>query len=137
MPYCGTAAALAGFGEATDTSALATVRSVLALLLVALSLGLSNFAAAIGIGVTGVDAGTRLRVGLIFGVFEAGMPILGLLLGHSLAHVLGGAARWIGAGLLIATGAYAVLQSHPRPGPGRASAGRWNGPGGCWSLGSR
>jgi putative Mn2+ efflux pump MntP len=84
---------------------------VLALLLVALSLGLSNFAAAIGIGVTGVDAGTRLRVGLIFGVFEAGMPILGLLLGHSLAHALGGAAHWIGAGLLIATGAYAVLQA--------------------------
>jgi putative Mn2+ efflux pump MntP len=53
---------------------------VLALLLVALSLGLSNFAAAIGIGVTGVDAGTRLRVGLIFGISEAGMPILGLLL---------------------------------------------------------
>src|SRR5215467_16084138 len=33
---------------------------VLALLLVALSLGLSNFAAAVGIGVSGVDARTRL-----------------------------------------------------------------------------
>jgi manganese efflux pump family protein len=84
---------------------------VLALLLVALSLGLSNFAAAIGIGVAGVDAGTRLRVGLIFGIFEAGMPILGLLLGHSLAHALGSAAHWIGAALLIATGGYAVLQA--------------------------
>jgi putative Mn2+ efflux pump MntP len=84
---------------------------VLALLLVALSLGLSNFAAAIGIGVTGVDAGTRLRVDLIFGIFEAGMPVLGLLLGHSLAHALGSAAHWIGAALLIATGGYAVLQA--------------------------
>lgn len=84
---------------------------MLALLLVALSLGLSNFAAAIGIGVAGVDAGTRLRVGLIFGAFEAGMPILGLLLGHSLARTLGSAAHWIGGGLLIATGSYAVLQS--------------------------
>jgi manganese efflux pump family protein len=84
---------------------------VLALLLVALSLGLSNFAAAIGIGVTGVDAGTRLRVGLIFGIFEAGMPILGLLLGHSLAQALGSAAHWIGAALLIATGGYTVLQA--------------------------
>ena len=90
---------------------LSNVRGVLALLLVALSLGLSNFAAAIGIGVTGVDAGTRLRVGLIFGIFEAGMPILGLLLGHSLAHALGSAAHWIGAALLIATGGYAVLQA--------------------------
>ena len=94
---------------------------MLALLLVALSLGLSNFAAAIGIGVTGVDAGTRLRVGLVFGIFEAGMPILGLLLGHSLAHALGSAAHWIGAALLIATGwLHAVLQpSAARPGSER------------------
>ena len=39
------------------------------------------------------------------------MPILGLLLGHSLAHTLGNAAHWIGAILLIATGCYAVLQT--------------------------
>ena len=84
---------------------------MLALLLVALSLGLSNFAAAVGIGVAGVDAGTRLRVGLIFGLFEAGMPLLGLLLGHSLAHTLGDAAHWIGAALLIATGIYTVVQA--------------------------
>ena len=84
---------------------------MLALLLVAVSLGLSNFAAAIGIGVAGVDARTRLRVGLIFGVFEAGMPILGLVLGHSLARTLGHAAHWIGAALLIATGLYALVQS--------------------------
>ena len=84
---------------------------MLALLLVALSLGLSNFAAAVGIGVAGVDAGTRLRVGLIFGLFEAGMPLLGLLLGHSLARALGDAAHWIGAALLIATGIYAVVQA--------------------------
>ena len=84
---------------------------MLALLLVAVSLGLSNFAAAIGIGVAGVDAGTRLRVGLIFGIFEAGMPLVGLLLGHSLAYTLGGAAHWIGVALLIATGGYAVLQA--------------------------
>ena len=84
---------------------------MLALLLVAVSLGLSNFAAAIGIGAAGVDARTRLRVGLIFGVFETGMPLLGLLLGRSLAHTLGHAAHWIGAALLIATGCYAVLQA--------------------------
>jgi len=84
---------------------------VLVLLLVAVSLGLSNFAAAIGIGVAGIDARTRLRVGLIFGLFEAGMPILGLLLGHSLAHTLGHAAHRIGAALLVATGLYALIQS--------------------------
>jgi len=84
---------------------------VLALVLVALSLGLSNFAAAIGIGVAGVDARTRVRVGVVFGIFEAGMPILGLALGHALASTLGHAARWVGAGLLIATGAYGLIKA--------------------------
>jgi manganese efflux pump family protein len=84
---------------------------MLALLLVAVSLGLSNFAASIGIGVSGIDARTRLRVGVIFGVFETGMPVLGLLLGRSLASALGHAAHWVGAALLIATGIYAVVQA--------------------------
>jgi putative Mn2+ efflux pump MntP len=84
---------------------------MLAVLLVAVSLGLSNFAAAVGIGVSGVDARARLRIGLIFGLFETGMPIAGLLLGRSLAATLGHAAHWIGAGLLIATGLYAVAQA--------------------------
>ena len=84
---------------------------MLALVLVAVSLGLSNFAAAVGIGVSGIDARTRLRVGVIFGLFETGMPILGLVLGRSLATTVGHAAHWIGAGLLIATGGYAVVQA--------------------------
>jgi manganese efflux pump family protein len=84
---------------------------VLALLLVAVSLGLSDFAGAVGIGVSGVDARTRIRVGVFFGLFETGMPIVGLLLGHSLAGALGHAAHWIGAALLIAVGGYAVIQA--------------------------
>jgi manganese efflux pump family protein len=95
---------------------------MLALLLVAGSLGMSNFAAAIGIGVSGVDARTRLRVGIVFGFFEAGMPMLGLLLGHGLAGTLGHAARWIGATLLIATGLYALIQAFRHHGGNTTSA---------------
>lgn len=106
---------------------------MLALLLVAVSLGLSNFAASVGIGVAGLDGRTRLRVGLVFGAFETGMPIIGLLLGRGLAGALGGAAHWIGAGLLIATGLYALAQARhgagreadaDRADAGRADAGR-------------
>jgi manganese efflux pump family protein len=50
-------------------------------------------------------------VGVIFGAFEAGMPVLGLLLGHGLASVLGQATRWVGAALLIATGVYGLVQN--------------------------
>jgi putative Mn2+ efflux pump MntP len=84
---------------------------VFALVLVAVSLGLSNFAASVGIGVSGIDARARLRVGVIFGLFETGMPIVGLLLGRSLATFLGHAAHWIGAALLVATGGYTVIQA--------------------------
>ena len=66
---------------------------MVAVALVAVSLGLSNFAASVGIGVAGIDARTRLRVGVTFGLFETGMPILGLLLGHGLATALGRAAH--------------------------------------------
>lgn len=84
---------------------------MLALLLVAASVGMSNFAAAVAIGVSGVDARTRLRVGLVFGVFESGMPVLGLLLGAQVAGDLGHAARWVGASLLIAVGTYAIVNA--------------------------
>ncbi|MBO0814937.1 MAG: manganese efflux pump [Actinobacteria bacterium] len=55
---------------------------------------------------------------MIFGLFETGMPILGLLLGHGLAHTLGHAAHWIGAALLIATGVYALIQAARTRSPG-------------------
>ncbi len=96
---------------------------MLALLLVALSVGMSNFAAAIAIGVSGVDARTRLRVGVVFGAFETGMPVVGLVLGEQVAGPLGHAARWVGAGLLIAVGGYALL-SAARGQPGQAAGNR-------------
>lgn len=84
---------------------------MLALLLVAAAVGLSNFAAAIAIGVAGVDARTRLRVGIVFGVFEGGMPVVGLALGSQLAESLGHAARWAAAAMLIAVGGYGLISS--------------------------
>ena len=83
---------------------------MLALLLVAVSLGLSNFAAAIALGIAGVDQSLKLRVALAFGVFEAGMPIVGLVIGHEVSRALGSHAHLIGGVLLIATGAYTAAQ---------------------------
>jgi putative Mn2+ efflux pump MntP len=37
------------------------------------------------------------------------MPIVGLLIGHRLADDLGNSARWIGGGLLVATGLTALI----------------------------
>jgi len=84
---------------------------VIALLFAAVAVGLSNLAASIGIGVTGVTARTRLQVGLVFGVFEAGMPIVGLLIGHRIASDLGQAVRWPGAILLMIVGGSGLVRS--------------------------
>lgn len=82
-----------------------------ALLVIALSLGLSNFAASISIGVSGVTIRQRVEIGVAFGVCEAGMPVLGLLLGHQLAHDIGLASRWLGGAILIATGLYGIVEA--------------------------
>ncbi len=76
-----------------------------------LSVGLSNFAGSIGIGLSGVDARTRLRVGIAFGLFEGLMPILGLLIGQAVAGSIGSFGRYLGAGLLVLTGFYTIWQS--------------------------
>jgi len=84
---------------------------MLALVLVAVSVGFSNLVASIGVGVGGINWGTRLRVVLIFGTLEAGMPIVGLLIGHDLASAVGREARWLAAVLLVAVGGYGVIKA--------------------------
>jgi putative Mn2+ efflux pump MntP len=81
---------------------------VIATLLIAVSVGLDNFAASIAVGLTGVDRALRLRIAVVFGTFEAGMPLLGLVAGSDAAHALGGSAHIVGGALLIATGAHAI-----------------------------
>ncbi len=80
------------------------------LLLVSISVGLSNFAGAIGIGLSGIDARTRIRVGIAFGLFEALMPIIGLLVGQAVAGYVGHLAKYVGGAILVVTGAYTIWQ---------------------------
>jgi len=84
---------------------------VIDVLVVALAVGLGNFAAAVGIGVSGVDRETRLKVGLAFGAFETVMPLLGLALGRQLSGPLGDAASVFGGCLLIATGVWGIVSA--------------------------
>src|SRR5579875_1071640 len=51
----------------------------------------------------------RMRIAVVFGAFEAGMPLVGLVVGNGIAHSLGSSAHIIGGGLLIATGAHSLL----------------------------
>ena len=96
---------------------------MLALLLLAVALGLSNFAAAIGIGVSGVRGRDRVRIAVVFGVFEAGMPVLGVALGRGLASSLGHVAHWLGGAALVLIGVTGLVLARrgPRPAGGPAA----------------
>ena len=82
---------------------------MVALLLLAVALGLSNLAGAIGFGISGVSGWLRVRIAVLFGVFEAGMPVLGLALGHGVASGLGRSAHWLGGAMLIAVGMISLV----------------------------
>jgi len=95
---------------------------VLALLLLAVALGLSNLAAALGIGVSGVRGRAKLQIAVVFGLFEAGMPVLGVVLGQSLATGIGQAARVLGGVVLIAVGMTSLVLARRSPDRGRGLA---------------
>ena len=83
---------------------------MVALLVVAVALGLNNFGAAIAIGVGGVDRRTELKVATVFGLCDVVMPAIGMLIGTGLAGPLGSAARWAGAGILFVTAAWGLIE---------------------------
>jgi manganese efflux pump family protein len=60
-----------------------------------LPLALDTFALAAALGMAGLEARDRLRVTLVFTAFEAGMPIVGLLIGRAAGSFLG---VWAGYG---------------------------------------
>jgi manganese efflux pump family protein len=113
---------------------------VVALLILAVALGLSNLAGSVGIGVSGVSGSLRLRIAVLFGLFEAGMPVLGLVLGRGVASGLGRSATWFGGGLLIAVGlislVLALRGSRGAGGSGGSGAGvpSGSGPWGTWRV---
>jgi putative Mn2+ efflux pump MntP len=93
-----------------------TVRMLLnlimvALLVVAVALGLNNFGAAIAIGVSGVDRRTEIKVATVFGLCDVVMPATGMLIGTGLAGPLGSAARWAGAGILFVTAVWGLIEA--------------------------
>jgi putative Mn2+ efflux pump MntP len=83
---------------------------VLKLLAFVLPLGLDSFAVAAAIGAMQVTTGwQRLRLSLVFVVFEGGMPLIGLGLGTVLAHGIGQVADYLAGAAVIAIGAGMLL----------------------------
>ena len=80
------------------------------LLAFVLPLGLDSFAVAAALGAARPAGITmRLRISLIFVIFEAGMPLLGLAAGSGLARVIGATADYLAGAAVIGVGVWMLV----------------------------
>jgi len=82
-------------------------------------LGLDTFALAAALGLAGLTGRDRLRVALVFTAFEAGMPILGVLVGRVAGGFLGQWAGYVGIAFLFVAGALLLRPSADEEGEKR------------------
>ena len=83
---------------------------MLKLLAFVLPLGLDSFAVAAALGASQVTtAWQRLRISLVFVIFEGGMPLIGLALGSALARGAGRIADYLAAAAVIGIGIWMLL----------------------------
>jgi len=81
------------------------VNSLLALIPIAFVLSLDNFQSSIGLGTTKPSWIRIIQCALVFGVFDAVAPMLGVWMGGYVGDFIGESAEYIGA---IALGIYAI-----------------------------
>jgi manganese efflux pump family protein len=83
---------------------------MLKLLAFVLPLGLDSFAVAAALGASQVTtAWQRLRISLVFVIFEGGMPLIGLAVGSALARGIGHIADYLAAAAVIGIGIWMLL----------------------------
>jgi putative Mn2+ efflux pump MntP len=93
---------------------------MLKLLAFVLPLGLDSFAVAAALGASQVTtAWQRLRISLVFVVFEGGMPLIGLVAGSVLARGIGHIADYVAAAAVIGIGIW-MLRSDNEDEEGQA-----------------
>jgi putative Mn2+ efflux pump MntP len=84
---------------------------MLRLLAFVLPLGLDSFAVAAALGAAGlITARDRARLAVIFVVFEAGMPLIGLAAGGGIARLIGGTADYVAAAAVIGLGVFLLAR---------------------------
>ena len=88
--------------------------NLIPLLLLAFSVSIGNFFASIGIGLTSIKRSMRIKVLILFGLFEMIMPIIGLIIGANFSNLFLVVGKYIGAGFLFLLGAYNLLKSRGR-----------------------
>lgn len=80
-------------------------------------LGLDNFRVSIALGTVPFGLKRAMQVALTFGLWDAVMPLVGLLIGREIGEAVGGVADVVGAVALGGYGLYLVIASLRNPEP--------------------
>ena len=80
----------------------------------AAAVGLDNGLAAIGLGAAGMTRRHQMQTALLFAVLEGLMPLIGVIIGHGAAAVIGRNARYVGVFVLAGAGLYSLLKREPQ-----------------------
>lgn len=80
-------------------------------------LSLDNFRVAIALGTVPISLKRAVQVALTFGLWDAIMPLIGLLIGREIGESVGAVAEWVGAGALGAYGLYLLISALRKPEP--------------------
>ncbi len=80
------------------------------LLILAVALGTNNALASIALGTSCMQRMTQIRTALVFALFEAGMPLLGIWLGEQVAGIIGARAKMMGIIIVIIVGLWSLLK---------------------------
>jgi putative Mn2+ efflux pump MntP len=80
-------------------------------------LSLDNFRVSIALGTVPFGLKRAVQVALTFGLWDAVMPLVGLLIGRQIGEFVGNVADWVGAAALFGYGLYLVISSLRNPEP--------------------
>ncbi|MFI9803163.1 manganese efflux pump MntP family protein [Streptomyces sp. NPDC052301] len=80
-------------------------------------LSLDNFRVSIALGTVPFGLKRAVQVALTFGLWDAIMPLVGLLIGHQIGESIGDVADVVGAAVLGGYGLYLVISSLRNPEP--------------------
>ncbi|MHB8611272.1 MAG: manganese efflux pump MntP [Candidatus Dormibacteraceae bacterium] len=84
---------------------------ILTIIALILPLAIDTFVLNTALGVAGLAKRQRFRTSLLLTAFEAGMPVIGFLLGAGLDSTIGPFADYVAVGVLAATGSWILRPS--------------------------
>ncbi len=86
------------------------------IIVIALSLALDVFAVSVGVGMRGVPAAVKWRIGIAFAGAEVFMNLAGAGLGAVAGKLIGGVAGYLGFIALLGLGIYMIVESRRESG---------------------